>query len=57
MPEDATRQFTAPRAGRRGAQPRPAGHQAEIVLRLLLLKHIRNRSYAVLERDVRANLL
>ena len=33
------------------------GTSAEIVLRLLLLKHIRNWSYAVLEREVRANLV
>src|SRR6202140_905173 len=30
---------------------------AEVVLRLLLLKHIRNWSYDVLEREVRANLV
>ena len=36
--------------GRRGAP-------AETVLRLLILKHIRNWSYAVLEREVRANLV
>jgi IS5 family transposase len=30
---------------------------AEVVLRLLILKHIRNWSYAVLEREVRANLV
>ena len=29
----------------------------EVVLRLLLLKHIRNWSYAILEREVRANLV
>src|SRR6202163_4805960 len=33
------------------------GAPAEIVLRLLILKHIRNWSYAVLEREVRANLV
>jgi IS5 family transposase len=33
------------------------GTPAEVVLRLLLLKHVRNWSYAVLEREVRANLL
>jgi IS5 family transposase len=33
------------------------GTPAEIVLRLLLLKHIRNWSYAILEREVRANLV
>src|ERR1700750_1639319 len=36
--------------GRRGAS-------AEVVLRLLILKHIRNWSYQVLEREVRANLV
>ena len=36
--------------GRRGAP-------AEVVLRLLVLKHIRNWSYEVLEREVRANLV
>jgi IS5 family transposase len=30
---------------------------AEVVLRLLLLKHVRNWSYDVLEREVRANLV
>jgi IS5 family transposase len=33
------------------------GAPAEVVLRLLLLKHIRNWSYAILEREVRANLV
>ena len=33
------------------------GFPAEVVLRLLILKHIRNWSYAVLEREVRANLV
>src|SRR6266487_6034737 len=33
------------------------GTAAEVVLRLLILKHIRNWSYAVLEREVRANLV
>ena len=36
--------------GRRGAP-------ADMVLRLLVLKHIRNWSYEVLEREVRANLV
>ena len=36
--------------GRRGAP-------AEMVLRLLVLKHVRNWSYDVLEREVRANLV
>jgi IS5 family transposase len=33
------------------------GFPAEVVLRLLILKHIRNWSYDVLEREVRANLV
>jgi IS5 family transposase len=33
------------------------GAPAEVVLRLLILKHIRNWSYQVLEREVRANLV
>ena len=36
--------------GRRGAP-------AEMVLRLLVLKHVRNWSYGVVEREVRANLV
>jgi len=33
------------------------GTPAEVVMRLLILKHVRNWSYAVLEREVRANLV
>ena len=33
------------------------GAPAEMVLRLLVLKHVRNWSYQVLEREVRANLV
>lgn len=33
------------------------GTPAEVVLRLLVLKHVRNWSYAVLEREARANLV
>src|SRR5260370_39298943 len=33
------------------------GTPADVVVRLLLLKHIRNWSYAILEREVRANLV
>lgn len=33
------------------------GAPAEMVLRLLILKHVRNWSYRVLEREVRANLV
>jgi transposase, IS5 family len=45
--------------GERYPQSRSRGRQqtpAEVVLRLLLLKHMRNWSYEVLEREVRANL-
>ena len=45
---------------RRWPQSRTRGRRgtpAEVVLRMLLLKHIRNWSYAVLEREVRANLV
>jgi transposase, IS5 family len=42
-----------PNSRRRGRHGTPA----EIVLRLLVLKHIRNWSYGVLEREVRANLV
>ena len=33
------------------------GYSAEVVVRLLVLKHARNWSYAVLEREVRPNLI
>ena len=42
-----------PRSKNRG---RP-GTPAEVALRLLLLKHLKNWSYAELEREVRANLV
>ncbi|MBV8136667.1 MAG: ISNCY family transposase [Deltaproteobacteria bacterium] len=42
-----------PQSRTRGRQGTPA----EVVLRLLLLKHIRNWSYAEVEREVRANLV
>src|SRR6202521_5888088 len=46
--------------GKRHPKSRSRGRQgtpAEVVLRLLILKHIRNLSYGVLEREVRANLV
>ena len=46
----ATRHPHSRNRGRRGAP-------AEVVLRLLVLKHMRNWSYGVLEREVRANLV
>jgi transposase, IS5 family len=42
-----------PKSRSRGRYSAPA----EVVLRLLILKHVRNWSYAVLEREVRANLV
>lgn len=46
--------------GRRHALSRTRGrHQtpAEVVLRMLILKHVRNWSYETLEREVRANVV
>ena len=42
-----------PKSRSRGRRSAPA----EMVLRLLVLKHVRNWSYGVLEREVRANLV
>ena len=42
-----------PRSRSRGRPATPA----EVVVRLLVLKHVRNWSYGVLEREVRANLV
>ena len=44
-------------AGRTAAPAGASGTPADVVLRLLVLKHVRNWSYAVLEREVRANLV
>jgi transposase, IS5 family len=46
--------------GRRHPQSRTRGRQqtpAEVALRMLVLKHVRNWSYEVLEREVRANVV
>lgn len=46
--------------GKRHKQSRTLGRQqtpAEVVLRLLILKHVRNWSYETLEREVRANVV
>ena len=46
--------------GRRHPQSRSRGREqtpAEVALRLLLLKHVRNWSYETLEREVKANLV
>jgi len=46
--------------GKRHPQSRKRGRRqtpAEVVLRLLVLKHVRNWSYDILEREVRANVV
>ena len=46
--------------GRRHPKSRSRGRlgaPADVVLRLLVLKHVRNWSYEVFEREVRANLV
>src|ERR1700752_3036996 len=46
--------------GKRNAQSRMRGGQqtpAEVALRMLILKHVRNWSYETLEREVRANVV
>jgi transposase, IS5 family len=46
--------------GKRHPQSRMRGRQqtpAEVALRMLILKHVRNWSYEVLEREVRANVV
>jgi IS5 family transposase len=46
--------------GRRHRQSRTRGRRqtpAEVALRMLILKHVRNWSYEVLEREVRANVV
>ena len=42
-----------PRSRTRGRHQTPA----EVVLRMLILKHVRNWSYETLEREVRANVV
>jgi len=49
-------QALAQRAPKSRTRGRP-GTPADVVLRLLILKHMRNWSYRVLEREVRANLV
>jgi hypothetical protein len=48
----AVHQALAKRCANSRRQGRP-GYPAEVVLRLLILKHVRNWSYVVLEREVR----
>jgi IS5 family transposase len=46
--------------GKRHPQSRQRGRQqtpAEVALRMLILKHVRNWSYETLEREVRANVV
>ena len=39
------------------SRARSQGPPVDVVLRLLVLKHLRNWSYGVLEREVRSNLV
>lgn len=58
LEDDALLDVVYTAQGERHAQSRTRGrHQtpAEVVLRMLILKHVRNWSYATLEREVRAN--
>jgi len=61
LPEDEQLLSTVWEAlGRRHPKSRQRGRPAtpaEVVLRLLVLKHARDWSFAVLEREVRANLV
>jgi transposase, IS5 family len=58
LQDDALLDIVYDAQGKRHAQSRTRGrHQtpAEVVLRMLILKHMRNWSYETLEREVRAN--
>jgi IS5 family transposase len=60
LEDDALLDIVYDAQGRRHAQSRTRGrHQtpAEVVLRMLILKHVRNWSYETLEREVRANVV
>jgi IS5 family transposase len=60
LKDDALLEVVYDAQGKRHAQSRTRGrHQtpAEVVLRMLILKHVRNWSYATLEREVRANVV
>lgn len=60
LEDDALLDIVYDAQGKRHAQSRTRGrHQtpAEVVLRMLILKHVRNWSYATLEREVRANVV
>jgi len=60
LEDDALLDIVYDAQGKRHAQSRTRGrHQtpAEVVLRMLILKHVRNWSYETLEREVRANVV
>jgi IS5 family transposase len=60
LTDDALLETVYDAQGERRAQSRTRGrHQtpAEVVLRMLILKHVRNWSYETLEREVRANVV
>jgi len=55
--EEVVARSTKPCASDPKSRDRVGGAPAEMVLRLLILKHARNWSYGGLEREVRANLV
>lgn len=60
LEDDALLDIVYDAQGKRHAQSRTRGrHQtpAEVVLRMLILKHVRNWSYETLEREARANVV
>ena len=60
LEDDALLDIVYDAQGKRHARSRTRGrHQtpAEVVLRMLILKHVRNWSYETLEREVRANVV
>src|SRR6201993_1199071 len=60
LEDDAVLDIVYDARGKRHAHSRTRGrHQtpAEVVLRMLILKHVRNWSYETLEREVRANVV
>lgn len=60
LEDEALLDYVYEAQGQRHPKSRTLGRKqtpAEVVLRLLLLKHVRNWSYQTLEREVRANLV
>jgi IS5 family transposase len=60
LEDDALLEIVYDAQGKRHSQSRTRGRRqtpAEVVLRMLILKHVRNWSYETLEREVRANVV